>query len=264
MPRSLMLSVLLAAAASLGACGDDSHDDLGGPVDLLGADLPVSLPDLSVCPIPFQGFPGDSPSERRLDCTLCGCEIDSLSKAAEEGLWAKTSTGATLTDSTPGIYILTDGVSGPAFATLSSLNVAGPFYLDGDFDLRVDYLISLQSYATHVALRVDLPDGTFYEVARKSSSTGSNTYAAQLGGLATAIPAAVDQGTLRLVRTATTITAYGDADQVGKNLASGAGRVALYLSAGIDGCFAADGGSCTLVTTLHDVRLTTGALVDRR
>jgi hypothetical protein len=255
--RPLVLLALL-----LTACGDDSGSS--GSMDLSSADLPISLPDLSACQLAsFTGFPGDSPTERRLDCA-CGCLIDSLDGAATSGLWARSSAGATLTDSAEGVAIVTDGVSGPAFASLASLNVAGPFYLDGDFDLRVDYLISLFNPATHVSLRVTAQDGTFYEIARTRSSLGADAYTTELGGASVSATASVSTGTLRLARSGTTIVGYGDATMVAQTLVAQAGRVSIALAAGIDGCFAGDGGSCTLVSSFADVRLTTGALVDRR
>jgi hypothetical protein len=259
--RRLALAVLLLAA-----CGDDDHvADLASGADLQVADLPALEHDLAVCPAQFSGFPGVASSERRLDCNPCGCIIDPLTMAASQGLWEKTSTGATLSDSGAGLYIVTDGVSGPAFAALSSQSTLGPFYIDGDFDLRVDYLVSLPSNATHVLLRVDVGNGgTFYEVARRSASPTDSRYTAELAGLASMVSTTNDQGTLRLVRAGTTVTAYGDAMQAGQITSASTGRLGITLAAGVDTCIAPDGGSCTLVTTLKDVRLASGALVDRR
>jgi hypothetical protein len=260
--RTVLASVVCVA---LVGCGGDDHDDLGGAGDLLGADLPITLPDLSICSAgQFNGFPGSSPIERRLDCSGCGCLIDTLTMAADQALWTKSSVSATFSDSAPGINIVADGSTGPAFATLASLNPGGPFFLDGDFDLRVDYLVSLLVPGTHVALRVDSPDGTFFEVARSRSPAGENDYTASLAGVASAHANNAIEGTLRLVRSGTALVAYGDNNQLQTSTAVGTGRAAIYLAAGIDGCFDADAGSCELVATLHDVRLASGALVDRR
>ena len=268
--HSFVILALAGSLACVAACDDDGNNDLGGAVDLLGADLPISLPDLASCPPPaFNGFPGDSTTERRLDCSVCGCSIDTLSKAAEEGLWNKTTLSATLSDSAPGVYVVADGSLGPAFASLTSLNPGGPFYLDGDFDLRMDYATSAFPYAARIALRVDVPSGEFFEISRGRTVLGAAVYSSTLASIPGEKPASLNLGTLQIVRHGAIITVYGDGTQVAMSSAAGSGRAAIFLSAGLEGCGPSDAGvpdsgGCTLAATMHDIRLASGALVDRR
>jgi len=270
---SFHATALVLATVTLvgvGACDDEGNNDLGGPVDLLGADLPVVLPDLLSCPQPiFTGFPGDSTSERRVDCSLCGCTVDTLSKAAEQGLWTKSTLSATLSDSAPGIYIVADGSVGPAFASLTSLNPGGSFYLDGDFDLRMEYSTPVFPSASRIALRVDVPSSEFFEVSRGRTVDGAAVYSATLAGIPAEKAASVNIGTLQIVRHGATITVFGDGTQVAMSTAAGSGRAAIFLSAGLEGCGPTDAGVpdsgvCTLAATMHDLRLASGVLVDRR
>lgn len=265
------LAITLGLVLALGACGDDGPTDLGPSFDLSGPDLPITLPDLSSCPAPsFNGFPGDSDAERRLDCTGCGCSIDPLSSAALTGLWARTLLSAEITDEADGLAIRADGSQGPAFASLSSLNPGGDFYLDGDFDLRIDYALGQLVRGGKVSLRIDVTSGLFWEVARARPVDAFEAHFGSLGGVVASKPSTSESGTLRLVRQGLTIIAYANGEEIGKTFSGAAGRAAIFFSAGVTGCDSADGGAvdggsaCVLTAKLRDLRLASGAIVDRR
>lgn len=259
--RSLLLLLLVACAA----CGDD--DVANDPWDLRGPDLPISLPDLAGCQAAsFNGFPGVSGVERRLDCA-CGCLIDPLTGG--QGLWAKTEVSGTVSATPAGASFVVDGSAGPAFATLGSEQAAGSFFLDGDFDLRVDYHVDALPPGGRTAMRVQLADGTFWELARSKDASGEDRHAAQLAGVAASSVTAQSAGTLRLLRAAFTLVAEVDGVEIARTTAASASRLAIYLSSGVVGCALADagvpdGGTCGLAASLRDVRLASGALVDRR
>jgi len=267
----ICLALCLGSALLLTACDEASTADLGGPVDLLGPDLPVVLPDGSTCPAPtFMGFGGVSDTERRLDCTGCGCSIDPLTTAAESGLWARTLVSSSLADGAEGLSISANGGQGPAFASLSSLNPVGAFYLDGDFDLLVDYELGQLVHGGKVSLRIDVASGLFWEIARGRPVEAFEAYFGSLGGVLATLPSLATSGTLRLVRTGFQIAAFADGVEIGKTLSGATGRAAIYLAGGVTGCDTSDAGSpdggseCTLQARLRNLRLATGVLVDRR
>ena len=255
--------VALALVAALGAACDDAAG-VDPSSDDLGADQSAAAPDLLPCTTAlFNGFPGDSAAPRRLECTPCGCTVDTLEGAAGQALWAQTIFSSTLSESAAGAVVTNDGSSGPAFATLVSTATAGPFYADGDFDLRLDYAVIAAAPGGSAFLRVDLASGSFFEVSRGRALGGADTYAATLAGIPSSKPSSEPSGVLRLVRAGNLVTAYGDGIKVGASTAGGPGRVAISVGAGVDGCAGADGGACEQQVTLHQVRLASGALVDR-
>ena len=264
--------LLVACAMAFSACDDGGGADLGAPLDLSVPDLPVTLRDLRACTAPtFAGFSGASDVERRVDCSLCGCVIDPLTAIGPTALWAKTQVSATFTDNTSGVIIFADGSSGPAFATLSSQYPTGPFFLDGDFDLRLDYTVFSLPTGGKIALRVGLGNSVpFWEIARAHPVGGADGYADQLGPTSAALAGGSATGTLRLTRTGFTIVASADGVEVGRTLSGTAARVTLFVAVGVDGC-AGDGGlanddggaACRVGAELRALRLASGALVDR-
>jgi hypothetical protein len=271
---AILRCALVALLPLAAACDDEGVADLGAPLDLAVPDLPLTLPDLVGCvPGTFLGFPGTSDFERRFDCTPCGCIVDPLRTAASSAVWARTLISSTIEDGSSGLHVEANGAAGPAFASLASLNPVGAFFLDGDFDLRVDYHGADLAPGGKIALRVDVLSGLFWEIARTEAADGAMGYTAQLGGVAGSSPTNVTSGTLRLVRQGFTIEAYADGVLVASTTAGAAARAAVYLSVGVLGCDAFDGGTsstdgggglCSLSAVLSDLRLQTGVLVDRR
>jgi hypothetical protein len=208
--RALVLAVLLAG------CSDEPAPDLGAPLDLLGPDLPVELPDLEACtPSTFGGF-DTSATEQRFDCAACGCLVDSLDDAATSPWWTRDLVSTTLSDGA-GLDLV--GMGEPASATLRST-----FYLDGDFDLRIDATID----------------------------SGQATLSFLEGDVATAVST-----TLRLVRHGTTLTAYANGAMQASTTSPA--RVPIELVGRDLPC---DASGC-LELRLANLRLASGALVDR-
>lgn len=206
----------LAVVAALSACSTKRAPDLGAAFDLLGPDQRAELPDLACTPPVFAGF-DSSATEQRFDCTRCGCLVDSLDHAATSPLWTRDLLSATLAD---GAGLTVTGVGSPASATLRSA-----YFLDGDFDLRLDATID----AGQATLALD--DGA-------QVSTAVST-------------------TLRLVRQGVTLTAYANGAM--QTVTSSPARVAIVLRALDLPC---DAGGC-LDLALSNLRLASGAIVDR-
>lgn len=103
----------------------------------LGADLhDASAVDGPCTPGAFAGFDGDGGV---LDCTGCGCSVDELN-GPEVSLsrWSQTRIGA-WSDTFPatGGWLLTNAA--PFSTDTVQLDGNAHFYLDGDFDLLLDY-----------------------------------------------------------------------------------------------------------------------------
>ena len=265
-----MKRLAVLAVLALASCDDAGPIDLGASVDLRGPDLPITLPDLSACEAPtFAGFSGASASERRLDCGLCGCVVDTLTHAASNDLWARSASSASLHDDPAGLRLVVDGGADVAFATIASSNPIGDFYLDGDFDLRVDYALSMLPPGGALALRATLRDDTAFDVRRARSSDGDERYATALLDAVVHHATTAPTGTLRLVRVGDRITAYGDGVLLATADRGAAGRASISLTGIVEGCVrpdagSADAGTCALQVTAHQLRLASGALVDRR
>jgi hypothetical protein len=272
MLRGLLPLVLLA---SLAGCSKDDNSNDGGTGDMAvqlddggnPLDLTIVSGDMVCANQVFAGFFGVTPSERRLECA-CGCTVDPFTGAVVAGYWNSAVPGATFLPSANGLGVSVASDGGVEIAALNSLNPASPFFIDGDFDLLVDYQISgTPPNGSHIILNTlneTLPGATgTYRVARERSATGTDQYSAELGGIAPVkLATSATQGTLRLERTGFTFRASGDGNQVTQFLAGAKARMTIVLTAALDaGC---TGPACTLSITWKNLRLAKGALVDRR
>jgi len=272
MSRGLLPFVLLALVA-----GCDHNDDLndGGVADLsvvfddAGNPLDLSAPgDLLCVPQTFGGFFGVTPSERRFDCS-CGCTVDPFTGSVVAGFWNSAVPGATFAPSTNGLSVsVTSSDGGVAIGALNSLNPASPFYIDGDFDLLIDYqLVGTPPQGAHLILSTlneTLPgsSGT-YRVERERDGAGTHQYSAELGGISPVkLATSATQGTLELQRTGFAFRALADGTQVTQFLGGAKARMTIVLTAALDvGC---TGPGCELQIVWRNLRLKQGALVDRR
>ena len=262
-----ILSVFLVTTA-LAACGSTLGDD-SGPHDMVVFDQAVRMPDMAVCNPPvFSGFPGTVAVERRLDCP-CGCLIDSLQQAATSSLWTRTTLGATLANSTTGLVVDVDGAQSGASATLSSVGQGGPFYIENDFDLRLDYVLDAMVAGGSDQLRITLADNVSYVVTRTRTAGGQDQYTTTLNATPVTVTTTAATGTLRLLRRGAQLTAFGDTDQISQITTAESTRVAITIGSSVSACVATDGGTgdggdgCTMSSTLHNLRLVDGSLVDR-
>jgi hypothetical protein len=238
-------------------------DGGGGVPDLFGADLTCTQP-------PFEGFGGFSPSERRLACP-CGCTIDTFASPQVAGFWQPVTLGTTqLAPSAAGLTVtVTASGSETALAALSSLEPTNRFYLDGDFDLLIDYeLLAAPPDASHVILNVRDPDQmaitSSYTVERERTAAGEDRHTAYLGGIPhVRVPTSAQSGTLELRRTGLTVQALASGTQVSQFTGAVAGRLAVFVNGTVEGC-AADAGGCTLSVRWRNLRLAHGTLVDRK
>jgi hypothetical protein len=266
-------TVLLLAALSIATgCSDDDNSPTdggggdegannvdGAGVDLFGADLSCMYGF-------FPGFGGASATERRYDCP-CGCTIDPFTSAASvSGIWNGTNMHATFTPTTTGLEVGVDGTAGtPAIGGLASFNSTGPFFLDGDFDLLVDYdLVGTPPPNAHAILRVDnLKSGLngVYTVERLTTAASANQYSAALAGiLPVAVATTATSGTLELKRNGFTLQAIADGSMITQYTGAVQDRLAILVTVGLDTC----GGSCAFTVRWKNLRLNSGALVDRQ
>ena len=262
--------LVLALAAG---CGDDtsSSTDLSAISDAgLGSDLGVG--DLACGLRLFAGFDPPSTPEK-LDCP-CGCLVDALDGTSVSPLWgASHSSGAAFVPMPGvGLGVMLTSAGGLEVGSLASEGLpSSAFYLDGDFDLRVDYDLGATPPpgAANLVLGVRAP-GTLsgtqqYEVRRQQLADGENGYAARLGGVPdVVVPTTASHGTLRLTRQAYTLTAYADGQMITTLISQYAGRLVITLAATLEGCTVADaGGSCGYTPRWHRVVLTSGALINQ-
>jgi|GEM_PF-3934039 len=276
----VMLTMGLAACGSSNAA-DAGVDDMAVPTSVEIFDLARIRPDfqstdLSCYLHTFPGFFGSEVDERSDDCS-CGCIIDSFDGQQLNPLWGQPMAGVvSYTPTNMGLAVgaFSVGDGGVGVAGLSSLNTVAPFYLEGDFDVRVDYRLTGEPPADgHAILKALSPNNSTiysYSIERQRSPAAVDEYAARLNG----IPAVTQTttamaGTLRLVRVGATISAWADGQKVSQYVSATGERLAIFLTtaATTDGCATSsgsvDGGSCVMTVVWRNLVLDKGRLVDR-
>jgi hypothetical protein len=250
------------------AAGCDDDTSTGGGRDLSGAAMELSAPtgaDLSTPCRAGQMFGGFTDPNGRLDCS-CGCVIDSFTGLSLGGFWAFPSTGGSTFNPTPSGLPLTVVVANGGAAetaSLSSLSPTAPFFLDGDFDLLVDYHLPAPLPAdAHLVLGVQ-PIGASYTVERGRSAAGQDQLVAYFGVPPVTKPTAGLDGNLELKRSGTTVQALADGYLISQFTGASNGRTSMTLAAALASCVT-DGGSCTLNVVWRNLRMQSGALVGSR
>jgi hypothetical protein len=250
--------------------GDASVGDLGalGDINIAADDLAALPPDLGPCNVmKFGGFSGISTDERKLYCP-CGCTIDAFEGTFVNSFWtAPKSTGATFMPTATGLNVTVTHAPGNGMlenGSLSSLNSAGPWYIDGDFDLLVDYRIAAPlPEDAHIVLGVQ-PQSGAYTLERGRSAAGVDQFESSFFGNPVDKPTSTLQGTLQLTRTGTTVQALADGTMVSQYTGATTGRVSMTLAAVQKTCVNDAGSGCNFTVTWHNLRLNRGTLVDRR
>ena len=257
--------VLLACLQSAACIHKVTRPPDGGQGDLGVAD--EGVPDLQRPPDAqctferFSGFLGTVPSERRLDCR-CGCSVDTFDEAAVQPFWTAVTQNARVRPQTNiGVgFELEPSDGGMSSAALQSTGPGASFFLDGDFDLLVDYFAGA---APPPGAALLLEVGA-YAIVRDRSDAGGR-YAARGPGGALSISTSALAGTLELTRAGGTVSAFADGQKLGDVGAGDSTRLQLALRAQGRCDVADDGGAgCQFVTVWHNLRLTKGALVDRQ
>ncbi len=267
--RAFLVLALLVGAG----CGDDSTMTGGGD---LGAGDDLAAPsgaDLSACTTQlFPTFTGVQTSPMRFDCP-CGCIIDPMDGDTLNPMWGATHTAnagfAPMAGVGLGMSLTWAGGPTPEQAGLYSVGPIAQFFLDGDFDMLIDYdLATAPPGESHLVLSVRDP-GTVqglsvFEVERAHLADGTDEYSTMLGGVPpVALPTAATHGTLRLTRQGYTVSAYGDGQKISTLIAQKAGRVAVNLAATLAGCTTSDAGAtCGYTPRWRALRLATGTLVN--
>jgi hypothetical protein len=268
--RAICVALLLATVG----CGDDSTGS--SSLDMSGSsssDLAGTGPDLTGCtPRSFQGFPGTA-NLLRFDCS-CGCSIDGLQNNLVNSMWGTPhSSGASFVPMQGvglGIALSYSGAATAEYGSLVSEGATSPFYLDGDFDMLVDYDLGATPPpgVARLILGVRNPttlSGTpVYEIERLHQADGSDDYATMLGGVPPVfVTTTATKGTLRLTRAGFMLTSYADGNQVSMLIAQSAGRLAITLTATLGGCTTSDGGSsCGYTPRWKLLRMSAGTLVN--
>ncbi len=270
------LGILLLCAA-LGGCDDDSTS---GPGDLsVAGESDAGVPDLSVtgdllvCNALFNGFNGVQTTPATFACP-CGCIVDSMESSVVNPMWGAShsskSSFAPIAGVALGEQLDWDGTSSFEYGSLYSVGPTAQFFLDGDFDMLLDYdLVSAPPGETHLVLSVRDPGSVqglqIFEIERELRADGTSDYATMLGGVPPAsVPTTATHGTLRMTRQGFTYKTYGDGQLVSTFIAQKATRVAVNVTATLNGCMFSDGGgaSCGYQPRFHLLRLSTGTLVN--
>lgn len=274
--RAFVLVALLFAVAG---CGDDD-DGSGGHADMAvagsdgggPANLAMAPADMVCVLQEFGGFVGTNTVFRSLACP-CGCNIDEFENAVLNGMWGNSVTSGAQFVPLPkvGLGMALDTSGALEQAGLVSVTTIAQFYLAGDFDVLVDYDFgdSPPPGEAHLVLGVRVINGvssvSTFEVARVHPAVGVDDYQTHLGGIDQHVPTTATHGTLRLVRSGLMLTAYGDGQQVSTRVTADNPRLALTLTATLQGCDSVDGGaaSCSFQPRWHLLRMTSGTLVNK-
>ena len=276
-----MRVLLIVCMASLAGCDDDttamSHaggDDLSAPTGV--EDLSMLFADLSQCAgyRTFLGFPGANATLDTIDCP-CGCIVDRFANNLVNGNWgASTSGGASFVPTSSGLGMALASTTTSTTPSLASLASQGPiarFFLDGDFDMQVDYNLNASTPPgeSHLVLGVRKSDTVqgipVYEVERAREPDGSEVYVTQLGGVpAVQLATTATHGTLRLSRVGFKLTSYGDGMQVSTLIAQDTNRLEVTLAGELSGCADADAGtSCAYQPSWSNLIVNSGTLVNQ-
>jgi hypothetical protein len=161
------------------------------------------------------------------------------------------------------IALATPDGGGASVGAVNSLSPVEPFWLDGDFDLLVDYRLTgpLPDDA-HVLLTVqDATPTGHYVVARERLAGSGDVYSATLGGIAKiTLATTAASGTLELQRNGAAIKALADGAAVSQFTGAGTARVQLILTGALASCA---GTGCAFTVVFSNARLTRGAITDR-
>ena len=264
--------VLLAVLFLAGCSSDNGGADGGGSRDLSAGSGDLGVGDLAgpvdaTCRFgTFAGFFGAATNEQRFDCP-CGCTIDTFEESAVSGLWNGSVQSSMLHGTSTGLEVTPEPPDGgTAFAGLSSVNPNGRFFLDGDFDLLIDYqLVTPLPPDGHASLQVnDLtqnPNGV-YTVERSRQMSGESDYSTQLAGiLPVNMATSATASTLELTRMGTVVRAVADGKELSRYTGAIRARLAIVLGVGVGSCA---GAGCSFTVKWHNLRLQSGSLVDRQ
>jgi hypothetical protein len=263
----------LVALAVLGlGCGDDTvaaRPDMH--VSTPGHDMSATPVDAARCGGTFSGFEPGAPLTV-FSCS-CGCTIDSFMHADVLPIWTVARSGSSQAVGTStGVETLLEPTSANPVAVLGLISQAqmNGFFLDGDFDLLVDYSFggTAPPGELHLILGTRLPTlvlGTeIYDVERARLADGRDVYRSQLGGVPPQDTAtAATQGTLELIRKGLTTTTLADGKRLGAFTAASGGRLEITLSAALSGCSDGDAGTCTDAPRWISLRLNGGTIVNQ-
>jgi hypothetical protein len=276
MHKAALPLLLLLAGPS---CGDDSSRGDGGaggdqavPSDGGGGDLPAVV-DASCVRHEFFGFAGDNSVFRQQDCS-CGCMIDRFENNTVNTNWGRSVTSSSVVF-TPmqnvglGVSLTTDGAT-VENGGLASEGPTAQFYLDGDFDISVEYDLGAAAPPgeSHLILGTRTPGTTggtlHYEVERVHHDDGSDSYETNLGGITrSGGSTTATHGALRLTRVGFVVSSYADGQQISTLIAQNGDRLLLTLAATLSTC---GGGSapCSYTPRWHLLDLASGRLVNQR
>ena len=274
--------IVPSPSVDLGVASTDLHfsvDDLAPPPDLsvplpdlspdlLPADLTpppdLSPVDLRPCTPPlFVGFyDGGSPDP--LDCNTCGCTLDRFDNNAATALKFAHTLGPGWSEQNDGG--LTMAVTGGAVNSGDLFQGAGHAYLDGDFDLQLDYLIESWTVGGNLILYVIGPsiDGDggvpydpfgYTQLLQPSSVTYTVLYADDRFDEIIGSPLS---GTMRIRRTGNTLCAsVGQTEECHTGTSSARGYIQLYALTNSAAC----GPACNFRARVSNLRLAHGSVV---
>lgn len=270
------MRLLLVLALLAGGCGDDTTNasgDLGAGGDDLsasGIDL-AGTGDMTCIFRSFNGFNGVQTQPAFFDCA-CGCTIDAMESSVVNPMWGATKTANSNFAPIAGVALGEDlhYAGNVEQLGLYSVGPTAQFFLDGDFDMSIDYdLVTAPPGQTHLLMSVRDPGAVqsiqTFDIEREQLSDGSNFYATMLGGVpSNMVATTATHGTLRMTRQGFTYKTYGDGALVSMLIAQKAPRVAVTITATLNDCATSDGGGtiCSYQPRFHNLRLASGTLAN--
>ena len=255
----------------LDASEDLAHEDLTAPPDLSSPPPDLFAPDLLPCVRPrFAGFfDGGSPDP--LDCDACGCDLDPLVDADSIALKLNHSANTGWSESV-GDGGLTLSASAAANATGDVYNSSGRFYLDGDFDLLIDFELSQYPVGGSLLLYALGPqaDGGFgfrpFAAAQEYQAAGpEGRIRLYADDLFLDVPTSQAAGTLRVRRVGTRVCAavVGEHEQCESGTSSARVWMQIYALVSNASCSSVCTGAacCSFSARLWNLRLERGRVV---
>ncbi len=186
------------------------------------------------------------------------------------GFWGQpASSGGSYAPGGSGLAVTVTRTDMTEFAALVSTSPVSPFYLDGDFDVTVDYeLRGAVPPDAHAMLQAATPaNNNTVERARLPLPDGSEVARSLFPGVTpVAKPDDNTRGTLELFRQGGTVEAIADGALVSQFIGAGATtRFSLQLFATLGACDNDDAGAgCSFTVAWSHLSMIGGALVDRR
>ncbi len=236
-----------------------NNRDITAAPDLKGAP-DLSKPDLLCAPPLFPGFHNGAVSP--FDCRSCGCTIDDFTSLSTDR-WTSNVPAEWTVALSAGVATFSSSNAGSDNAQLSS---DGHFYLDGDFDMLVDYQIVTWTTGGGTNLASLGPGSSAPTIQAHVYLSGGQGYYLRVDDMISQPPVvASDHGTFEILRTGSTICAQIVSGPMDCRSASETNRLTVALDTNVNsgGCSTSctPGNCCVQKSEFRNLRLKSGVIV---